>query len=141
MEPPSIGRIIRQDWMSFALAVLATVWAVGTLGLVTVRSESNAPPAILLLTGIACLLILGHRVGQIRRAFTIGQVVTGRVVVAATNFENDHYVIAAYEFGGRKYRAKAVTEGTGRSFRQGDLVEMVVDPAKPSRAYIVSLFA
>jgi hypothetical protein len=55
--------------------------------------------------------------------------------------DNVHSAIVAYEFEGEGYQVKNTTEATGQVFREGDAVELVVDPAKPSRPYIVKLFA
>ena len=122
-----------------SLAVAAVMLAISLS-----RASNQERQQFRAVTACAAVVIaagLSYRIWRIRRVFAAGAVVIGRVLEIDVNADNVHSAIAAYEFEGQRYQVKNTTEATGQMFSEGDAVELVVDPAKPSRAYIVKLFA
>ena len=71
-----------------------------------------------------------------------GDPVKGQVVDVGENSEDIGYVVVAYQYEGRDYKTKNVTEGAVQrgNLAVGDLLDIVVDPQEPTRAFVVRLF-
>ena len=149
----SVGRILRRDWPSFGLSVV-----IGVCGLVAVAcylTVAVEPPeggdgrliarvmgAAALSATALCGPVLVWRVRVIRRVFARGEVVRGQVLLVGENAEDVGYAVIAYRYRGREYRVTNVTEGVvGRGgLAPDESVDVVVDPGKPSRAFVAKLY-
>jgi hypothetical protein len=152
--PPelSIRRVLWRDWPSRGLTIFAVLWwlivAGAVLATLWVPKEDfdRSFPVTLAIIGLLISLPIGvvvvWRIWNIRRVFASGEFVTGRVVFKGQNSEDVGYALLAYTHDGQEYRVKNVVEGASAEsdINQGDSVELVVDPRKPSRAYIRKLF-
>ena len=148
----TFGRVLWRDWPSRGLTLFAALWwlIVAGAGLATLwvseEDFDRSFPAILGIIGLLISLLIGlivfWRIRNIRRVFASGEVVTGRVVFKGANSEEIAYALLAYSYDGQEYRVKNVVEGASAEVevKQGDCVELVVDPRKPSRAYIRKMF-
>jgi hypothetical protein len=149
----SVGRILKRDWASFILSVtIIFMWLATTCYFVAVTPNSEDKEDRLMdsLMGVGTLLVTAvsgtvivWRLLLIRRVFARGEVVPGRILHLGENSEDIGYAVIAYQYQGREHRVKNVTEGlVGRGgFAPGDPVDLVVDPRKPSRAFVVKLYA
>jgi hypothetical protein len=151
----SVGHILRRDWPSFILTVfiiglwLVTIacnlWAAVTPNLEDeedwLMMASFMGVGNLLVTAV-CGTVVVWRVLLIRRVFAQGEVVRGRVLLVGENSEDIGYAVIVYQYQGREYRVRNVTQGAvGRGgLASDDPVDIVVDPRKPSRAFIVKLY-
>ncbi len=164
MKPPTFRRILARHGNLLGWTIhIGMLWVlVGALMLVIFfqdaalgREESWALLIVSLLT-LAHVVQFVYRARQIRRVFSVGEVVAGRVVQVGwdesrlADSEARHsvaivtatpFAVVAYEYAGRKYQIKCPgkTRGGG-GIRAGKKVTLVVDPAKPSRAFLVSIF-
>lgn len=149
----SVGRILRRDWPSFGLAVFVSCcWLVAVAAYVLMVfwfpedrdnwALAHINGACFAVATVLCMGVIIWRIRTIRRVFRGGEVVRGHVVSVGENSEDISYASIAYQYQGRDYQTKNVTEGaSGRGgLTPGDLVDIVVDPAKPSRAFVAKLY-
>jgi hypothetical protein len=149
----SVGRILKRDWPSFILsATIIGMWLVITCFIVAVnpKPEDKESWEMSLVLGVGTLLltavcgtVIVWRLLLIRRVFAYGEVVQGRILHVGENVEGIGYAMIAYQYQGREHQVKNVTQGlVGRGgFAPDDPVDLVVDPRKPSRAFVVKLYA
>jgi len=152
LPPLSVGRVLWRDWPSRGLTWFAVLWwlIVASTGVATLwlpeKDFDRSTPLILAIIGLLISLpiavIVAWRIQTIRRVFASGEVVAGRVVFKGENSEDIQYALLAYKFDGQEFRVKNVVEGASvqGGVNQGDCVELMVDPRKPSRAYIRKMF-
>ena len=147
----SLGRALKRDWPSFGLALfIGACWLLAIAGYAWAgisQTEDNYLLAHFIGGGAVFMTavfgpVLAWRIRDLRRVFACGEVVTGRVLTVGENSEYIEHAVIAYQFGGREYRVTNVTEGAQAEPRlaPGAAVDIVVDPGKPSRAYIVKLY-
>lgn len=149
----SFGRVLRRDWPSFGLSVfLSFVWGFAITGYVVAAiwypldAEGWVLVRLLGLSALGITVLCGTvivwRIHRIRQVFARGEVVRGQVRSIGENSEQIAYAVIAYEYLGREYVVNNVTEGVGgrRQFTPNEAVDIVVDPSKPSRAFIAKLF-
>jgi hypothetical protein len=148
----SVGRILRRDWPSLWLSFfIGGLWvvAIGGYLLVAVWYPEDREGWVLshimgvcvLVVTALCGALLVRRVHLIRQVFSRGEVVRGQVLSLMKNSEDVASAVLAYQYQGREYRVRNVTEGAaGRGLSPGDPVDIVVDPSKPSRAFIAKLY-
>src|SRR4051794_13353243 len=148
-NPRSLLQILWKDHVSLGMAVIAgfflPVWVTLLLLLVAdPKKEDPALPAILggsaVLITVACGGWALRRLCVLRRLLTHGAAVAGRILAVQSNSEDVWSATFGYTFAGREYRGKNVT-GTNRGYRAGEVVTLLVDPGKPSRAVIRNLYA
>jgi hypothetical protein len=149
----SVGRILKRDWPSFGLAVvISAFWLIAAACylVVVVWYPEDKEGRLLgyflavgaLLVTALCGAVLVWRLRIIRRVFACGEVVRGQVLIVGENSEDVGYAVIAYQYQGREYRVTNVTEKPwGREgLAPDDPVDIVVDPSKPSRAFIAKLY-
>jgi hypothetical protein len=148
----SFGHILRRDWPSFTLFVfMAAFWLIAIvcyLFIVARHPEDKDGRVFAIIAGIGSLLctvscgpIIVYRLRNIRRVFASGEMVPGQVLYIGENAEDIAYAVIGYRYQGHEYRVENVAEGTiGRKLAEGDTVDIMVDPMKPSRAYIAKLY-
>lgn len=147
----SLGRVLKRDWPSFGLALfIGACWLMAMAAYAWAgisQTESNYLLAHSLGGGAGLMTavfgpVLVWRIRDLRRVFARGEVVQGRVLTVGENSEYIEHAVIAYQHGGREYRVTNVTEGVlaGRRLAPGAAVDVVVDPGKPSRAFIVNLY-
>jgi hypothetical protein len=149
----SVGRILKRDWPSLCFSVfISAFWliAIACYLLVMVWYPEDKEGWLLayfmgggaFLVTALCGAVLVWRLRIIRRVFACGEVVRGQVLIVGENSEDVGYAVISYLYKGREYRVSNVTEGAvGRGrLAPDDLVDIVVDPSKPSRAFIVKLY-
>jgi hypothetical protein len=145
----SFGHILKRDWPSFILSVFVCgLWltVIFLLGL-TPSPEDKEAGRLALFMGVGTLLVtavcgtvIAWRLLLIHRVFAHGEVVQGRVLHVGENSEDIGYAVIVYQYQGREHRVKNVT-GVGRGgLAPDDPVDIVVDPRKPARAFIVKLY-
>jgi hypothetical protein len=98
----------------------------------------------LVITAVAGVLLL-WRVRLIRQVFARGVVVKGWVAHVATEPLDEYHLPqdrVVYRYGGREYRLSAPSKRllARNSFAEGEAVEVMVDPDKPARAFLVDHF-
>jgi hypothetical protein len=149
----SVGRVWKRDWPSFVLVgFTGCLWlmVVGAYLLLVFRFPDDhdgwrlAHLLSVIVAGITllCGSIIILRLRTIRRVFRSGEVVHGRVESIGENSEDIGYAQLAYQYQARDYQTKNVTEAAAErgKMKPGDNVAIVVDPSKPSRAFVVKLF-
>lgn len=147
----SVGRIVKRDWPSFGLAIfIAICWLIALAGYVFAGISQTRDNLVLahFIAGGTLLMtavfgpVLGWRIRNLRRTFARGEVVQGRVLAVGENSEFIEHAVIAYQHGGREYRVTNVTEGVlaAQRLAPGNPVDIVVDPSKPSRAFVVGLY-
>lgn len=153
MVPPSTGRILRRDWPAFGLTLFVWWLAVAVLGFLGVGLHPGAweaEPALGIALGLVSLLVtaatstfIGWRVRLIRQVFARGVMLEGRIVQVGENTEGIGYAVVGYRYDGREYQVRNVTEGLPRpgDLKVGAMVEVVVDPVQPSRAFLVKRYS
>jgi hypothetical protein len=74
--------------------------------------------------------------------FGRGEVVQGEVISVGENSEDVGSAVVAYQYQGRQYLVRNVTEGAvGRGgLTPGAPVDIMLDPSNPSRAFIAKLY-
>ena len=149
----SVWRILKRDWLSFGLSIWVGLF--GLMALVLIPGVIWHPEHwkgfdftafiagwALFATALAGPVLV-WRVRVIRRVFARGEMVRGRVLyVVEGDGECSGYAGFVYQYQGHEYRAKAGTDlAFGRAaVAPDDSVEIVVDPSKPSRAFISKLY-
>ena len=147
----SLGRVLKRDWPSFGLALfIGACWLIAIAGYAWAgisQTEGNYLLAHFMGGGAVLMTavfgpVLAWRIRDLRRVFARGDVVQGRVLTVGENSEYIEHAVIAYQHGGREYRVTNVTEGVLAEPRlaPGAAVDIVVDPGKPSRAFIVKLY-
>lgn len=148
----SIGRVWKRDWPAFGLSIfLGLIWLTVIAGYVVSAvwypqdAEGGMIACVLgigaAITTILCGAVIVWRIHIIRHVFARGEVVRGQVLSVGENSENIGYAVVTYEFQGHKYLVNNTTEGAGgRRLTPDEAVDIVVDPSKPSRAFIARLF-
>ena len=147
----SLGRVLKRDWPSFGLALFIGVcWLIALAGYAWAGISQNEDNYLLahFMGGGAVLMtavfgpVLAWRIRDLRRVFARGEVVQGRVLTVGENSEFIEHAVIAYQHGGREYRVTNVTEGVlaPQKLAPGSAVDIVVDPRKPARAFIVNLY-
>jgi len=148
----SVGRILKRDWLSLGLSIF-----VGSFGLIALLflakvighpddSDAGLFTAFIFGFGLSatlCAAVLVLRVRVIRRVFARGEVVRGRVLwVVEGDGESVGHAVFVYQYQGHEYRARAATELAfgSAAVAPNDSVEIVVDPSKPSRAFVSKLY-
>ena len=126
-------------WMGLMVfcAVGIVVSATGTQLLLRASYPSLVQPigcTGLGLFAVGCCAYFLRRMSWIRRLTERGVVVDGRVLVVDQNSEDVWYLIVGYEWDGVPHRA---WQGTGdkSKFQPGDTVRLLVDPARPDKAW------
>jgi hypothetical protein len=150
----SVGRILRRDWAAFSLILFVGIWwlfvvAVYVLAALSKQGNAEEDPTFLLVFAVgtfvitaACGALAVWRIRMIRKVFTNGVVLQGEVAHVGANDEDVGHAIVVYRYGGREFQVRNVTQsapGRGR-FQVGESVEVIVDPEKPSRAFLVRLY-
>lgn len=147
----SVGRIMARDFYSLGLSI----W-VGCFGLIALlflakvigHPEDEDAWLFTVFTGAFALsatlsgALLVWRVRVIRRVFARGEVVRGRVRrIVEGDGECVGYAVFVYQYQGQEYHATVTEPVVGQAgVAPDDSVEIVVDPSKPSRAYISKLY-
>jgi hypothetical protein len=149
----SIGRILKRDWPSFCCSVFISLWwliVIAAYLLVAVWYPEDRDGWLLAhlmgVGGLGLTALLGavivRRIHIIRRVFGRGEAVRGEILSVGENAEDIGYAVVAYQYQGRQYLVRNVTEGAvGREgLTPGAPVDIVLDPSKPSRAFISKLY-
>jgi hypothetical protein len=149
----SVGRILKRDWPSFGCLVIVTFWWLMTiagylLAAVWLPEDRDGWLFAHLMgvsgLGVTALLgaVIARRVHIIRQVFGCGEVVRGEILSVGANSEDVGHAVVAYQYQGRQYLVRNVTEGAvGRGeLTPGAPVDIVVDPSKPARAFIAKLY-
>ena len=152
----SFGRVLKNDYGSFLMvAAIAVAWIIciggSVLGFLPRHRGGGAVEvgptlAIILLVVAAALTILlgwlvARRVSSIRRVITSGPEVNGHIL--SVGFVKDRgRVEYEYEFQGKTYVAgNAIMKNKQtEQIQTGDEVNLIVDPEKPSRAFLAFLY-
>jgi len=90
---------------------------------------------------VAAIATLVWRLTRIRKLFLEGRVVTG--AIRNTQFIKDRGRINFnYDYGGQDYTGTVVVHITERSksYQDGQVVELVVNPEKPQQSYLRELY-
>jgi hypothetical protein len=149
----SVGRILKRDWPCFGCLIFIVVWwvmAIGGYVLAALWYPDDTDgwlfAHIMGVGGLGVTAVLGgviaRRIHIIRRVFRQGEAVRGEILTVGENSESVGYAVVAYQYQGRQYLVNNVTEGAvGRGgLTPGASVDLVVDPGKPSRAFIAKLY-
>lgn len=145
----SVGQVLRRDWASAGLVfITAFMWVVAAATL-ALPAGPDADEGVLrrifvalaVLVMGACAVAAHWRVGTIRRVFAAGAIVEGRIAKVGENSEHIPTAAIAYSYGGREYVVANVTTLSRRRLAAGDAVQVAVDPDRPSRAFLVALYA
>jgi hypothetical protein len=149
------GRILKRDWPAFTLLLFLGFWWLAMIAIVALTASATgwqslgSDKLLLVLFGffsalitVVCGGIVWWRVRTVRRVFAAGVVVEGEVGYVGENSEDIGYAVVLYRYNGRDYRVQNATEGApGRGgLAVGDTVELVVDPLKPARAFVLKLY-
>ena len=153
--PVPWSRIVRRDYAAFVLFLLPLVfWGlflfVAVTGFLPRGPEARTvPPAffpLMAAVDAALTLVLGtlfvRRVRGIRRILETGTECEA-VVTSASFFRDRGRVEFTYEVGGKPYRSGCAVFKTPatRALGEGDRLTIVVDPERPDRALLPSVFA
>lgn len=149
----SVGHVWKRDWPSFGLSVfLGLVWLFVLAVYLTNAfwhpqdGEGWATAHIFgtaaLVITVVCGAVIGRRIYIIRHVFACGALVQGKVLEVGENSEDIGNALIAYHYQGRDYSVRKVTEGAHDrgGIVQDELVDIMVDPKEPSRAFIVKVF-
>jgi hypothetical protein len=142
MSPaPSYLRLLARDYVSLGLTVLAGMAVVVAIVMAAYAPGAEpheaiwlGPVAMLALT-VPCATWAAVRLFRIRRLLMAGVEIHGRVLAVASNCEDVWYAILGYDFSGAEFRLKAVT-GSPPTYQPGDLLTLLVDRRRPSRAVV-----
>ncbi len=122
---PTLGKILLTDYWSFVLLLLSLA------ALITVV----ASPALFLLVPL-----LVRRVRGIRRTFATGTATAG-VVLRKYFLRGEWAVVYGFQVGDATVQARNYVLGFRLPVRKRDLVTVIYDPDKPSRAFLPILYA
>ena len=151
------GRILKNDYPSLLMLIfIGVIWALaiagGVFGLLpkhrgggTFEVDSTTM-IILLLIAVVVTTIFGwltlKRIGDIKRIISSGPEVNG--CVQSISFIKDRgRVEYEYEYNGQSHHAgNAIWKNRETiKIQEGDEVVLIIDPEKPSRAFIASLYS
>jgi len=153
---PSTGRILKNDYGSLLmLIVIGVMWVLaiagGYFGLLPqprgarLIEISSTMATILLTLAVVITMLFGSlaskRISSIKRVLSSGPEVKGRIQDIA--FVKDRgRVEYEYEYNGQTYQAgNAIWKNKEtRQLQAGGEITVIVDPDKPSRAFIASLY-
>ncbi len=122
---PTLSKILLTDYWSFVLLLLSLA------ALITVV----ASPALLLLVPL-----LVRRVRGIRRTFATGKATAG-VVLRKYFLRGEWAVVYGFQVGGTTVQVRNYVLGFRLPIKKRDLVTVIYDPEKPSRAFLPILYA
>jgi hypothetical protein len=140
---PSLLRIVQVDYLASVGVIMPVVlWG---LALVTQFFDPGAASVFRLLAAMDSVVGLGMvawRVWTIRRVVAGGAGVPG-VIGSIGFFRGRGRVEYVYTFQGRQYQGGQAIQSTAvtRSLAQGQAVTVMVDPARPERAFVRELYA
>ena len=150
----SVGRILKNDYASLVLLIfIGVAWLMAALagaGWLPGRrggaiDTGGDPDRFMLGLALVITPLFGwlayRRIAAIRRVVRDGPACVGTVTLVW--FMKDRgRVEYEYQFAGQTYQAgNAIMKNREtQTIRQGDRVELIVDPAKPSRAFLASLY-
>ncbi len=121
---PAIRKILLTDYWSFVLVLLNAAALVTVAGI----------PALLLLVPL-----LARRVRGIRRTFATGETATG--VIVRKRFLRGEWALAyGFQAGESIVQARNYVLGFKLPVKKRDVVTVVYDPEKPSRAFLPVLY-
>ena len=84
-----------------------------------------------------CAVAAATRIRTIQRVFATGRVVEGRVAAPGEEVEHVPAAEVAYSYDGHEYRLSSHTVLALRAPAPGETVQVVVDPERPERAFVV----
>jgi len=142
-ERPSLRALLRRDYPARVAGVFTLLFGVGALvplAAAPLVADGEDRRFCLFFAGCFGVFVIGcctyflRRMSWIRRLTERGVVVDGRVLVVDQNSEDVWYMIVGYEWDGVPHRA---WQGTGdkSKFQPGDTVRLLVDPARPDKAW------
>lgn len=150
------GRILKNDYPSLLMLILIGImWVLAIVGAVfgylpkrrgggVVEVDSTMMIIMIVIAGVITILfgwLASKRIGDIRRVITTGIEVKGRV--QSIGFIKDRgRVEYDYEYDAKSYHAgNAIWKNRETTkLQDGDEIILIVDPDKPSRAFIASLY-
>lgn len=153
---PSTGRILKNDYSSLLMLMfIGVTWilaiAGGYFGFMPQRRGArlveidSSMAAIMIVLAVVVTILFGSlaskRISGIKQVFRSGPEVKGRIQDIA--FVKDRgRVEYEYEYNGQTYQAgNAIWKNKEtRQLQAGDKITVIVDPDKPSRAFIASLY-
>ncbi len=106
------------------------------------KPEANMKLEIFLsVLSVLTLIIFIRRYLYLKKLFAVGIPATG-TVTDTTFLRKNGSISFSYSYEGNEYSTKNSVSRNGltKSFKKGDAVEIVIDPAKSSTAYIKKLF-
>ncbi|QDU93639.1 DUF3592 domain-containing protein [Lignipirellula cremea] len=149
------SRILKNDYFSLLMLLfIGGVWmmAIGGSIIGALPEHQGEPfevniPLVVLLVVIAVVvtLLLGwlarQRIGDFKRIISSGPEVQGRIQ-SIHFFKDRGRVEYDYQFEGESYHAgNAIWKNRETTpFREGDAITLILDPDKPSRAFIAALY-
>ena len=150
----SVGRIVKNDYGSLVLLIfIGVAWVMAGLaaaGWLPGRrggavETGGDPDRFMLKLAVVVTPLFGwlafRRIAAIRRVVEDGPACAG--TVTAIWFMKDRgRVEYEYQFEGQTYQAgNAIMKNREtETIRQGDRVELIVDPLRPSRAFLAALY-
>lgn len=142
---PSILRILWRDHVAFfLLGMVLLLWLlVAAMGYLVPRQDLGAVwwvAGVSLVFTVVLLPISLWRVRLVRWLFAHGTTVSARVVAVMANAQDIYSAFLSYTLDGRSHRVKYTT-GNEPGFQEGEVVVLLVDPARPSRAVPRDWFA
>jgi hypothetical protein len=154
-RPTSVGRILKNDYGSLLMLIaIGVAWLLvlfaARFGFLANRrgDVTQTDPAqvrSLVIMAVVVTVVFGffapRRIARIRRVIADGPACDG--TVTRINFVKDRgRVEYEYQFNGETYEAgNAIWKNREtEAIRPGQRVELIVDPSRPSRAFLASLY-
>jgi hypothetical protein len=146
----SIKRLLWTDYPAFYASLVPPVswivylsWAPDWRGNGPIMKPEARPLflGLAILATCVSLIILAVRIRLIRRIFRDGKQVHGKIL--KVEIRRDHGKVEyTYIYDHKEFFSKADVHRNAetKALKAGDLVMLVVDPIKPSRAFISSLY-
>ena len=148
-QPPSIGNIVRTDYLAAVVSiVLLSFWGVYILLVVTGDIPVTVWAFPLILAGISAVLLvlLVWRIRAIQGVFRNGQEATATVQEVRLGRKALAQVVYRYSYIGQDYEGRDILMATKRiensikRLSPGVRVTVVVDPRRPRKALLRDVY-
>lgn len=144
---PAVLKIIIGDYFTFFGILILLLVAVISLYFILTEEITSLESFYLLLVAVVILLVLVFlllmRIRLIRYVFSCGKQIRGKIERIKKNsrrgFTVNSRIIFSYHFKGRKYK-KSRFLLSDEKLRSSQNISIIVDPDKPNRAFIYSVF-
>jgi hypothetical protein len=141
----SVRKLILTDYLSCGACIMISVFWLMSLLIPEERQTLFRDPGWIVWLGIVTALLSAVIVWRIYRAsrlFRSGQVAAGHITTVSVGLKGPNTIDFAFDLEGRRVRARMYVMGWKKvpALKRGQTVDVLYDPAHPTRAIIPLLF-